>query len=114
MPCRRFFILGVMIRRGPRNHGKAIRRQGDGRPQGKPAGFKRIDHRYLKVLVVAKALVAEVLDNFFAMPNRFGICLELDPNYIPMRDAILHVEEKLLHAITSQETNPVWQVWFRR
>ena len=75
---------------------------------------KRIDHRYLKVLVVAEALVAEVLGNFFAMPNRFCICLELDPNYISMRDAIFHVEEKLLHAITSQETNPLCQVWFRR
>jgi hypothetical protein len=74
---------------------------------------KRIDHRYLKVLVVAEALVAEVLDNFFAMPNRFGICLELDPNDISMRDAIFHVEEKLLHAITSVETNPGSQVWFR-
>jgi hypothetical protein len=74
---------------------------------------KRIDHRYLKVLVVAEALVAEVLGNFFAMPDRFGICLELDPNCIPMRDAIFHVEEKLLHAITSEDTNPVRPVWFR-
>jgi hypothetical protein len=74
---------------------------------------KRIDHRYLKVLVVAEALVAEVLGNFFAMPNRFGICLELDPNCIPMRDAILHIEEKLLHAITSEDTNPVCQDSFR-
>jgi hypothetical protein len=75
---------------------------------------KRIYHRYLKVLVVAETLVAEVLGNFSAMPNRFCICLELDPNRISMRDAILHVEEKLLHAITSEETNPVCQVWFRR
>ena len=75
---------------------------------------KRIYHRYLKVLVVAEALVAEVLGNFFAMPNRLCICLELDPDCISMRDAILHVEEKLLHAITSLETNPVCQVWFRR
>jgi hypothetical protein len=68
---------------------------------------KRIYHRYLKVLVVAEALVAEVLGNFFAMPNRFCICLELDPNYISMRDAILHVEEKLLHAITSEDQSDV-------
>ncbi len=74
---------------------------------------KRIDHRYLKVFIVAEALVAEVLGNFPAMPNRFCICLELDPNCIPMRDAILHIEEKLLHAITSEDTNPVCQDSFR-
>jgi len=70
-------------------------------------------HRYLKVLVVAEALVAEVLGNFSAMPNCFCICLELDPNCISMRDAIFHIEEKLLHAITSEDTNPVCQVSFR-
>jgi hypothetical protein len=58
---------------------------------------KRIDHRYFEVLIVAEALVAEVLGYFSAMPDRFGICLELDPNRIPMRDAIFHIEEKLLH-----------------
>jgi hypothetical protein len=58
---------------------------------------KRIDHRYLEVLIVAEALVAEVLGNFSAMLNRLGICLEFDPNCIPMRDAIFHIEEKLLH-----------------
>jgi hypothetical protein len=74
---------------------------------------KRIYHRYLKILVVAEALVTEVLGNFFAMPDRFRICLELDPNGISMRDAVFHIEEKLLHAVTSEDTNPVCQVWFR-
>jgi hypothetical protein len=32
---------------------------------------KRVDHGYLKVLIVAQALVSEVLGNFFAMPDRF-------------------------------------------
>jgi hypothetical protein len=30
-----------------------------------------------------------------------------------MRDAIFHIEEKLLHAITSEDTNPVCQDSFR-
>jgi hypothetical protein len=74
---------------------------------------QRIDHGYLEVLVIAEALVAEVLGNFSAMPNSFRICLELDPNCISMRDAIFHIEEKLLHAMTSEDTNPVCQVSFR-
>jgi hypothetical protein len=74
---------------------------------------ERIDHRYLKVLIVGKAFIAEVLGNFFTMPNRFCICLELDPDYVSMRDAILHIEEKLLHAITSKDTNPACQDSFR-
>jgi hypothetical protein len=74
---------------------------------------KRIYHRYLEVLVVAQALVAEVLGDFFAMPDRFCIRLELDPDGISMRDAVFHIEEKLLHAITSEDTNTVRQVSFR-
>jgi hypothetical protein len=72
---------------------------------------KRVDHGYLKVLIVAEALVSEVLGNFFAMPDRF--CIEFDSNCIPMRDAIFHIEEKLLYAITSQDPNPMCQDWFR-
>src|SRR5580704_90180 len=58
---------------------------------------QRIDHRYLKVLIVAEALVTEVPDNFSAVLNGFGLCIELGPDYIPVRDAIFHIEEKLLH-----------------
>jgi hypothetical protein len=58
---------------------------------------KRIDYRYLEVLIVTEALVAEVLGNFPAMPNRFGICVEFDSHGISMRDAILHIKEELLH-----------------
>jgi hypothetical protein len=72
-----------------------------------------VDDGYLKVLIVAETLVAEVLGNFFAMPNRFCLCLEFDPNCISMRDAIFHIEEKLLHAITSDDTNPVCQDSFQ-
>jgi hypothetical protein len=72
---------------------------------------QRVDDGYLKVLVVAEALVAEVLGNFSAMPNRFCICFELDPNCISMRDAILHIEEKLLHCYTSD--TPIRRVRIR-
>src|ERR1700730_7272733 len=73
----------------------------------------RVDHGTLKVMVVAEAFVAEVLGNFSAMPNRFCICLELESNCISMRDTIFHIEEKLLHAIASEDTNPVCQDSFR-
>jgi hypothetical protein len=58
---------------------------------------KRIDHCYFEVLIVTEALVAKVLGNFPAMPNRFGVCVELDSHRISMRDAIFQIEEKLLH-----------------
>jgi hypothetical protein len=53
---------------------------------------KRVDHGYLKVLIVAEALVSEALGNFFAMPDRFCICLEFDSNCVSMRDAIFHID----------------------
>jgi hypothetical protein len=58
---------------------------------------QRVDHGYLEVLIVAEALVAEVPGNFSAILDCFRLCFELDPDFIPMRDAILHIEEKLLH-----------------
>ena len=58
---------------------------------------QRVDHGYFKVLIVAEALAAEVPDNFPAVLNCFGLCIELGPDYIPVRDAIFHIEEKLLH-----------------
>jgi hypothetical protein len=33
---------------------------------------KRVDHRYLKVLIVGEAIVAKVLIKFFAMHDCFG------------------------------------------
>src|ERR1700688_2289378 len=58
---------------------------------------QRVDHGYLEVLIVAEALVAEVPGNFSAILDCFRLCFELDPDSISMGDAILHIEEELLH-----------------
>jgi hypothetical protein len=58
---------------------------------------QRVDHGYLKVLIVAKALVAEVSGNFSTILDGFRLRFELDPDSISMGDAILHIEEELLH-----------------
>jgi hypothetical protein len=58
---------------------------------------QRVDHGYFKVLIVAEALVAEVSGNFSAILDCFCLCFELDPDSISMGDAILHIEEELLH-----------------
>jgi len=67
----------------------------------------RVDHGYLQVLVVPEALVAEVPDNFTAVRDRFRLCSKLGPDDIPMRDAIFHIEEELLHRITSADQSGV-------
>src|ERR1700722_18901700 len=58
---------------------------------------QRVDHGYLEVLIVAEALVAEVPGNFSAILDCFCLCFELDPDSVSMGDAILHIEEELLH-----------------
>jgi hypothetical protein len=44
---------------------------------------KRVHHRYLKVLVIAKAAVADMLGKFLAVLNRFGIAFEFDADPVP-------------------------------
>jgi hypothetical protein len=58
---------------------------------------KRSYHGDLEVLIVAQAFVTEVLRDFFAMCNRIGICIELSPYPISVRDAVFHIEEIYLH-----------------
>jgi hypothetical protein len=58
---------------------------------------ERIHHGYLEVLIVAQAFVAEVLCKFCAMRNRIGICVELNPDFVSVRDAVFHIEEIHLH-----------------
>jgi hypothetical protein len=58
---------------------------------------ERIDHGYLEVLVVAEALVAEVLGEHPAVLDRFNVGVELNPNPVSQRNAIFHIEEKCLH-----------------
>jgi hypothetical protein len=57
----------------------------------------RVDDRYLQILVVAQAVVAEVLSKLFAMIDRVGVGLEIDSDPVPERNAIFHIEKELLH-----------------
>jgi hypothetical protein len=56
-----------------------------------------VDDRYFKVLIVSQAVIAEILRHLFAVSNRVRVCLELDADPISHRNAISHIEEKLLH-----------------
>jgi hypothetical protein len=58
---------------------------------------KRVDHGYFKILIVAQAAIAEMLRKLFAVDNRFGISREINTDAVPHRNAIFHIEEKLLH-----------------
>jgi hypothetical protein len=60
---------------------------------------KRVDDRYLKVFIVAQAVVAEVLSKLFAVLDGLQIAFEVDPDPVSHRDAILHVEKELLHCL---------------
>jgi hypothetical protein len=63
--------------------------------------FLRVDHGYLKVLVVTQALVAEMLGKHSAVLDGFNVGVELDSNPVSQRNAILHIEEKCCIAVTS-------------
>jgi hypothetical protein len=56
-----------------------------------------VDNRYLKVLVVPQAIVAEVLRDLFAVTDRFSIGVELNADAVSRRDAIFHVEKEFSH-----------------
>jgi hypothetical protein len=58
---------------------------------------QRINDGYLKVLVVAEALIAEVLGKRSAVLDRFNVAVELNTNSVSQRNTIFHVEEKCLH-----------------
>jgi hypothetical protein len=58
---------------------------------------ERVDDRYLKILVVDKAVPIKVLREDPAMRNGVGIGSELQSNAIPHGDAVFHVKEKFLH-----------------
>jgi hypothetical protein len=62
---------------------------------------ERIDDGYLKVLIVAQTVVAKFQSEDFAMRNRVGIALELNPDPVSHRDAIFHIEKEFLHRFTS-------------
>jgi hypothetical protein len=61
----------------------------------------RVDHGYLKVMIVAQAVVPEMLRKLLAMRDSLKIAVEVDPDPISKRDAIFHIEKELLHCRTS-------------
>ena len=58
---------------------------------------ERVHHGNLEILVVAEALVAEVLGKRSAVRDRFNAVVELNSNPVSQRNTIQHVEEKCLH-----------------
>ena len=62
---------------------------------------KRVDNRYLKVLIIAQTVVTKVLSKLFAMEDRIGVGFEVDPDPVSEWDAIYHIEKELLHRRTS-------------
>jgi hypothetical protein len=58
---------------------------------------ERVDYRYLKVLIVGKALFVKALCEDSAMCNRVGVGLEIQSDPISERNAVYHVKEKFLH-----------------
>jgi hypothetical protein len=59
---------------------------------------QRVNDRYLKILVVGKAIVEKMLGEYSAMRNRFRIGFELQSNPIPHGNAVFHVKEEFLHS----------------
>jgi hypothetical protein len=56
----------------------------------------RVDHGYLKVMIVAQAVVAEMLRKLFAVRDSLKIALE-DPDPISKRDVIFHIKKEFWH-----------------
>jgi hypothetical protein len=62
---------------------------------------ERVDNGYLKILIVAQAVVAEMLRKLFAVGDSLKIAAEVDPDPVSKRDAIFHIKKELLHYRTS-------------
>jgi hypothetical protein len=60
---------------------------------------ERVDDGYLKVFVVAQAIVAEMLSNLLAVLNGLQVAFQVDPDPVSHRDTIFHIEKELLHAV---------------
>jgi len=61
----------------------------------------RVDDGYLKVLIVAQALVTEMLRKLLAVCDSLKIAVEVDPDPISKRDAIFYIKKELSHCRTS-------------
>jgi hypothetical protein len=60
---------------------------------------ERVDNGYLEILIVAQAVVAEMLCKLLAVRDSLKIAFEVDPDPISKRDAILHIKKELLHVV---------------
>jgi len=56
-----------------------------------------VDDGYLEVLIVAEAVVAEVLRKHPAVRDRFNAGAEFQSDPVPHRNAVFHIEEESLH-----------------
>jgi hypothetical protein len=65
----------------------------------------RVDNGYLEILIVAQAVVAEMLRKFFAVRDSLKIAVEVDPDPVSERDAIFHIKKVLLHCRTSNRSS---------
>jgi hypothetical protein len=61
----------------------------------------RVDDGYLEVLIVAQALVTEMLRKLLAVCDSLKIAVEVDPDPISKRDAIFYIKKELSHCHTS-------------
>ena len=75
---------------------------------------KRVDHAYLKVLIVGEATVAPVLGKLFAVDDRLSVGAELNADAISHRNAVFHIKEKSLHGIIPWLCEPLAKPWTSR
>ena len=60
-----------------------------------------VDDGYLEILIVAQALVTEMLRKLLAVCDSLKIAVEVDPDPISKRDAIFYIKKELSHCRTS-------------
>jgi len=58
---------------------------------------KRVDNRYLQVLIVGEAVIAKMLSQFFAVLDSLQIAFKIDADPVSQRDAVFHIEKEFLH-----------------
>jgi hypothetical protein len=102
VPARRRYPAGVFRQDypGPYDPALLFYRVVGGIPVNELAmnfASQRIDDGYLKILIVAQALVAKMLREHPAVLDRFNVGVELNSNPVAQRNAVFHIEEKCLH-----------------
>jgi hypothetical protein len=55
-----------------------------------------IDHGNLKVFIIAQTAIPPMLGKLLGVRDCFRVCIELDADAVPHRNAVFHVEEELL------------------